>query len=544
MTKQLRIALYLPTPDIEALLKNQTILAMSRMSLRPGREFALYPVNFIADRAQKEYYKPDFLETANEVLKQPAADTISLKSWAKCEKCEIFSNLEELKILPQLTIWTKAALENTLSHSSYLFLAYLRVYELPEAIAYPSISDAENKLGKIAGLSQPLAIANSHPVFDDEAFSQECKRIETRQIPAPLQPQEKDLDRLLDEGQTNFPHSRTQQPKTMRQNETDPRDRQSIVNPFDFIPTPPKPKPVSSDSPISPPSNPAIASPTPPVSPPPQPAIAPPITSIKHENNDLEWIDNIVKIGNSSNGHEFERLVRKSLIFLGFSNSNENSKASLDPETTGGSGGLDFYAEKPYPVVGECKATKTEKVPSKTAGQLIELGYKILPDCYESCIKIIFAAGELTSHTEQTTLNHKMNVIRPETLEKLVQLKAAFPGTIDLLTFKTCLEREPFGEAADTKVNEYCDRILAELKIRSQFVEIVKQTKQNLIEFVALKGIYTHLYSSYNLNEQQMYNILIELSSPLTGYLGREKGKEWRGDRFYFLRDLPVENSY
>jgi uncharacterized protein (DUF433 family) len=29
----------------------------------------------------------------------------------------------------------------------------------------------------------------------------------------------------------------------------------------------------------------------------------------------------------------------------------------------------------------------------------------------------------------------------------------------------------------------------------------------------------------------------------LTGYLGREKGSDWRGDRFYFLRDLPIEKE-
>lgn len=540
MTKQLRIALYLPTLDIEALLQNKTVIAMPRMSLRPGREFALYPVTCIPDRTQQEYYNPDFLDTANEVLKQPPADTISLKAWAKCAKCEILSNPEELEILSQLTIWTKAALENILSHSSYLFLAYLRVYQLPEAIAYPSISNPENKLGKIAGLSQPLTIAKSHPVFDDKTFSQKCKRIETRHIPAPKQPQEKDIDRLIDEVQSNFTNLQTQKSKTARQNESNPRDCQPLVNPFDFIPIPPKPKTISSNSLISRPSDSTIASLDMPVSLPSQPAIVPPRNPIKYDRNDLGWIEKIAEIGNSSNGHEFERLVRKSLIFLGFRNSNKNSKASLDPESTGGPGGLDCYAETPYPVVGECKATETEKVPSETPHKFFGLIQKFFRDDHQSCLKIIFAAGELTSDANQLAIGHKMNVIRPETLQKLVQLKAAFSGTVDLFTLKTCLEREPFGEAANTKINEYYNRIIAELKIRSQLVEIVKQTQQKLIEFVALKGIYTYSYPSQVLSEQQIYNILIELSSPLTGYLGREKGKEWRNDRFYFLRDLTV----
>ncbi|MEA5472497.1 DUF1802 family protein, partial [Spirulina sp. 06S082] len=398
MTKQLRIALYLPAPDIEALFQNETIVAMSRMSLRPGREFALYPVNIKLDCTPEEYYHSDFVETAKKILEKPTPETIAVKLWAKCEKCETIRNHEKLEILSQLTIWKKAILEENLDNFSYLFFAYLRVYRLPEAIAISPTPDAEEELGKIAGLSQPIAIAQSHPVFSDEEFSQQCKQLENRQIPQPKKPKVKNIDSLLDELQKELTNPPTKKPKTITQTPkpTDPR-------PSDSKPI------VSSDDRISSPS----------------PPIIPPENKLKLDENNLEWIDKIAEIGNSSNGHEFERLVRKSLVFLGFRNSNENSQASLDPETTGGPGGLDFYAEEPYPIVGECKASKTDKVPSKTAGQLIELGYKVLAkQRYESSLKIIFAAGELTSHTEQTTLNHKMNVIRPETLERLVKLNA------------------------------------------------------------------------------------------------------------------------
>ncbi|MEM9540498.1 MAG: DUF1802 family protein [Cyanobacteria bacterium P01_E01_bin.42] len=453
MTESIPVALYLPTLDIEALIQPKTIVVMPRRYLNPGQKFALYPVNYKPERPQQEYYNTHFLETTKKIIEQPSHDRVAIKAWAKCEDCKMFDNSKEFAILSQLTIWAKATLEHYLSKSSFLFLAYLRVFQLPEAIAISPTSNADNKLGKIAEISQAIAIAQSHPVFDDAAFSQECKRIETRQLPT-------------------LTH-----------------------------------------------------------------------TPDKNDDNCLEWIKQIAEIGNSSDGDRFEKLVRRSLIFLGFSNSNQNPKASLDPNKTGGRGGLDFYAEQPYFVVGECKATKTDKVTNETPSQLIKLGYKFLTH-YASCIKIIFAAGQLTSDVNQVAIGNRINVIRPETLEKLVQLKAKFPGTVDLFTLKTCLEREPFGEAADRKVNEYYDRIITELKIRSQLVEIVKQTQQNLIEFVALKGIYTYSHPSQVLNEQQIYNILIELSSPLTGYLGREKGKEWRGDRFYFLRDLPIENSY
>jgi hypothetical protein len=36
------------------------------------------------------------------------------------------------------------------------------------------------------------------------------------------------------------------------------------------------------------------------------------------------------------------------------------------------------------------------------------------------------------------------------------------------------------------------------------------------------------------------YYLLIELSSSLTGYLGRKEEENWKSDRFYFLRDLTI----
>jgi hypothetical protein len=44
------------------------------------------------------------------------------------------------------------------------------------------------------------------------------------------------------------------------------------------------------------------------------------------------------------------------------------------------------------------------------------------------------------------------------------------------------------------------------------------------------------------LKYEEMHHILIELSSPLTGYLGRIKGDNWQSDRFYFLRNLPLDD--
>jgi hypothetical protein len=40
-----------------------------------------------------------------------------------------------------------------------------------------------------------------------------------------------------------------------------------------------------------------------------------------------------------------------------------NIKLPLDPDATGRQGGIDIYCEKPYPIVGECKASKHDGFP-------------------------------------------------------------------------------------------------------------------------------------------------------------------------------------
>jgi hypothetical protein len=40
---------------------------------------------------------------------------------------------------------------------------------------------------------------------------------------------------------------------------------------------------------------------------------------------------------------------------------------------------------------------------------------------------------------------------------------------------------------------------------------------------------------------EKLRHLLIDLFSPLAGYFGRVKGDGEKGDRFYYLRDLPIE---
>jgi hypothetical protein len=266
----------------------------------------------------------------------------------------------------------------------------------------------------------------------------------------------------------------------------------------------------------------------------------------KQVHSDWSWVQKIADVGNSSDGHTFEKLVRKSLIELGFNNSTSKLQASLDPNATGGAGGLDFYADIPYQIVGECKASKNDKVPDGTAAQLIKLGYKHLQQKYERCIKLIVAAGELTSAAQLTAVGNKINIIRPETLQRLVELQVQHRKCVDLLKLKEYLQQEPFG-LADDKVNNYINKVRQVIKVRSHIVEAVKQLGEVGSEhpIVAIRVQYNAVFAkeqSSKLDDLSVHNLLIELSSPLTGYLGRKKGSDG-SDRFYYLRDLIVEEE-
>jgi len=80
--------------------------------------------------------------------------------------------------------------------------------------------------------------------------------------------------------------------------------------------------------------------------------------------------------------------------------------------------------------------------------------------------------------------------------------------------------------------------------LRSHIIQLVKNYLQNSgaesAGVDALHGAYFGSNPPQVLKTVEIHEILIELSSPLTGYLGRIKGINWNSDRFYFLRDLPI----
>lgn len=266
-----------------------------------------------------------------------------------------------------------------------------------------------------------------------------------------------------------------------------------------------------------------------------------------------DWVSKISEIGNSSDGYTFEKLVRKALIALGFSNSLGKAEASLDPEATGGAGGLDFYANCPFPIVGECKATATKTVGGDPSTQLVRLGLKHLERReYEASSKLIIAAGRVTSHANKIAVGHRMNILRPETLQALVELKLKYATALETSDLKVYLERSPFGVEADEQIKtliQQCEtdvnRRAEYLQQRLQVIQTVKELSAQTIHRSKKAFIATEIRAHHNAKYQPLLTddaaaeILQELSSPLSGYLS---SKKLLGDQqqFGFLKDMSV----
>ena len=240
------------------------------------------------------------------------------------------------------------------------------------------------------------------------------------------------------------------------------------------------------------------------------------------------------------------------MIALGFGNSLDNPKASLDPEATGGAGGIDFYADEPYQIVGECKATASGNV-GDPATQLHRLGLKYLSkENFERSAKLIIAAGRITGHANQIAVGHQMNVIRPETFQALVALKVEYQE-FRVSDLEASLQASPFGTAADDKIFSLIQRKKKELEEEAQYLPRRRQIIQTIKELTAqpfskkrtafgVVEVRSHHNAKYQpfVTDDVADDMLTELSSPLSNFLGREQVD--RQVHFYFKKDMPQAN--
>ncbi len=479
-------ALRLPAADVEALIIGRLIVAVPRKFINPGQKFALYPANiWINLLPHEQHYRSSFLPVAQNAnaLAQLNSEKVLIKAWARCEVCQMLNDPESLEALSRLTVWTTEALQQTLLEKPYIFLAYLRVYLLPQPLEMPV-----HPSGNFVSLPKSLNVTDSTPVLSESIFAKRRQKLE--KLEPPEHPE-------LEELQSALVHLST----------TNPNAKQLDTEIKIFLGW-------SSEKPVKP--------------------IQP----------DLAWIKTIAALGNRTKeldtsisnyqaGTDFEIVVRDSLEFLGF---------TIDYAHKGGAGGLDLFCSKPYPLVGECKAGK--KIPNDTAVQLLNLGTLRLrdPALLRRVTKLIIGPGEPTPQLKDAAQLHGMAIMNPETLEKLVKLQSKYPNSVDLFKLKEYLKP---GQS-DDEVAKYIEQVEQEIKLRSYIVQLVKdfleRTISENVEFNQLHGAYAFSMSPQPLNYEAMHEILVELSSPLTGYLGRIKGDDWRRDRFYFLHDLLLDD--
>ena len=98
------------------------------------------------------------------------------------------------------------------------------------------------------------------------------------------------------------------------------------------------------------------------------------------------------------------------------------------------------------------------------------------------------------------------------------------------------------------QIDEYINKVWQQIKVRSNIVQAVKQLNemepdQTQFEVKEIRVQYKNKLADQNdnLDNQTVYEILLELASPLTGYVGRVPGTGISSDRFYFLRELRVD---
>ncbi|MEA5498843.1 DUF1802 family protein [Limnoraphis robusta Tam1] len=461
----LSTALRLPAPDLEALNQGRTILIIAGIFINPGRQFALYPADTSSNTLPNEqYYRPNFLPTVHQSLAELGSETVTIKSWAKCELCQIVNEAERLDLLSQLTVWTEEALHQTLAKRGHFFLTYLRVYQLSE----PS-EIAVNSSPRFLPISPALTVSENNPILSNDTFDQRYRQILNRQ--PPLHPELEELQTAI--SQLAVTHSAAKQ--------FDEQIQQFIGW-----------KMAKTTKPLP------------------------------------DWISTINEKGTAETGGKyekgtaFENIVRQSLAYLGF---------EVDTNAKGGAGGMDLYCHKPYPMVGECKAGKG--LGNMAVKELVELGGTHLgQETFMNSVKLVIGPGNPSQNLLKASQQWNVSIMNPMSLQKLVELQAKYPGSVNLIELKEYLT----AGQIDGKIDEYIDKVKQDLQLRSKIIEAVKhcqeQTKHNAVKVDLIYGACLQL----NISQQKLSEILIELSSPLTGYLGRVDGTE----QFYFLRELEV----
>jgi hypothetical protein len=376
---------------------------------------------------------------------------IQVHAWAALVHSDYLPDDDAQQFLIHQTPWTWDEIRERRGNRSHLFIAALRVYQLPEPIAIPWNPSHRDRLGAFIPLGGVDIPTNTdRPILDDNTFNKLLKNLKERHVPDPI---EQCLERLKE---------------------------------------------------------------------PPKPVVIP------------DWINTIISLGDRSieedtgksnyqAGTDFENIVKQSLEFLGF---------TIDDAHKGGAGGLDLFCSAPFPIVGECKAGK--KIPDSTAEQLYRIGVRNCgsPDVYKTIAKLIIGPGQPSKYLLDSAKAQSITIMNPETLETLVTLKAQYPGAVNLR------ELEPILKSGDaSKIQDYIEQAQRSIDLRRRVFNTLQTCQahapQNSFTPQDLVVPYSMQNPGSSITPNEIESILIELSSPLLGYIGRNH------DRYYPIQPLP-----
>ena len=477
------IAICLPSPDVEALIQGRSIFAISRSFISSAnRKFAVSPIDgALVDLPIEKIYKENFLPRA--ILAKELFSTKSIPLLlAEVESSQVITNSEELDRLSENSVWTRDFLEEVLSSRGRLFLNLLRAYKPESSLGFTE-KVSSSKVGSFVKLQTSLTAKLTDSILSEFQFSQ--KKIWFQESKESLFT---DIEALQSEVER---HSK----KPSEPNLLD-LDLRTFIGWQKSTP-----RLIQSQDWFE-----KIA---------------------LYGYREDETTDN--KKSNYQAGTDFEIIIRQSLEFLGF---------TVDESHAGGAGGIDVFCSYPYDLVGECKCGKG--IPDSTVEQLARIAKRHLKERYETANRFIIGPGNPSLQLLESAKLPTTSIMNPETLQKLVEFHNKYP--INLFKFR---EKCLIAGQIDDKVDDFLGEINSQVKLRSEIVRSVKALKEQGDEHVNASTVRTR-FNTLSLPQERLdtdettHDLLIELSSPLTGYLGRTKGITWLSDRFYFLRDLIV----
>jgi hypothetical protein len=484
MSIQIFKGIQIPTFDLDMLNLGRLIVVPFKQHIPEGQTFWLYPSQSIPlGLPLEQYYKQEYLSTAAVAINKSATSPLQIRTWGRCEHhWQIHSNNKHLlSRLSQSTIWNLNALESIFDQHKALKLLFLRVYSFSK----PCVINSLPQSGSFFWLKPEedeiiTASKQDEPIVSKASFDRRKALL------------------MSGEAYSLIPLESLQfQTEEIAKRDSDASRLNHDIKNF--------------------------------------------LGWSSHVNVQLdqpEWMNDIAALGKRSKeedegksnyqaGIEFEKIVHQSLRSIGF---------EVDPGHCGGAGGLDLFCSEPYPLVGECKSGK--KIPNETAIQLLNLGTIRLDskETFSKAAKLIIGPGEPTEQLKKAAKVHGMAIINPVTLEKLVKLHHKYP--IDLFKLKDYL----VDGQADDEVEQFIKQTIQAAKLRVYIVQLVKNFLEDSHDEDAnisqLHAVYVVSKPPQPLKREEMYEILVELSSPLIGFLGRSKGNNG-DDRFYFLRDMP-----